>query len=251
MKQDQLKNAYKQIAIPQEMQNRILYKSKSRTLQKGDSHMKSKKKFALIAAAAALVLGITAFASSGVIAGWRSSSSSIPDYTSLPTSQQMLHDVGYSGTLMETFENGYVFDTGSIVNNVLENDVGQSVEGFQSLTLRYKKGGNAVNLSIQKFSSEVPPSGTVVAKEGEIDIYEHSFVHKIVPQDYVKTEEELAAERDGTLAFAYDGQNHIAESNFVSVSWKKDGVSYNLMQKDGELSADALIAMAKELIVYQ
>ena len=42
--------------------------------------MKSKKKIALIAVAATLVMGITVFAASGIISQWFSSSSSIPDY---------------------------------------------------------------------------------------------------------------------------------------------------------------------------
>ena len=46
--------------------------------------MKQKKKYAFIAAAAALVLGITAFASNGIITSWVSHSSSKPEYTSLP-----------------------------------------------------------------------------------------------------------------------------------------------------------------------
>ena len=58
--------------------------------------MKSKKKFSIIAVAAALVLGITAFAASGIIKSWYSSSSSIPDYRSLPTEQQCIKDIGYA-----------------------------------------------------------------------------------------------------------------------------------------------------------
>ncbi len=213
--------------------------------------MKSKKKLALIAAAATFILGITVFASGGIITNIVGSSSSKPDYTSLPTSQQMLKDVGYSGDIIEEFENGYAFHSGNIVTNALKDDSDNTVEKFKSLTLRYEKGENTVNLSIEKFNSEIPESGAPTARIGDTDIYARSFIHKIVPEDYVKTDEEAKAESRGELMFAYDGEDHIVESSFVSAAWEKDGIRYNLMQNDGDLSVDDLIGMANELIEYK
>ena len=74
--------------------------------------------------------------------------------------------------------------------------------------------------------------------------------NKIVPEDYVKTDEELAAESRGELMFANDGEDHIVENNYISVSWQDDGIHYNLMQRNGELSVDELIKMANEIIEY-
>lgn len=248
MREQDLKDALNQIEISEEMQKRILQSSKNMNYRKGDINMKSKKKFILIAVAATFILGITVFASSGIITSISSHSSSIPDYTSLPTSQQMIEDIGYSAPLIETFENGYTFKDCSIVKNALKDDSNNTVEKFKSLSLRYKKGENTVDLSMEKFNSEMPQTDSPVAKNGDTDIYANSFVHKIVPENYVKTDEELAAESRGELAFAYDGENHIVESNFKSVSWKKDDISYNLMQQNGELSVDELIEMANEII---
>ena len=70
--------------------------------------MKSKKKIALIAVAATLVMGITVFATSGIISQWFSSSSSVPDYETLPTAEQIVKDIGYKAVTIEEFANGYI-----------------------------------------------------------------------------------------------------------------------------------------------
>ena len=98
--------------------------------------MKSKKKIALIAVAATLVMGITVFAASGIISQWFSSSSSIPDYKTLPTAEQVVKDIGYEAVTIDEFANGYKFDNGSVVDNVLTDDNGKAVEKFKSVTFR-------------------------------------------------------------------------------------------------------------------
>ena len=57
--------------------------------------MKSKKKISLIVIAATLALGLTVFATSGIVSIWSGSSSSTPDYKSLPTAEQVTKDIGY------------------------------------------------------------------------------------------------------------------------------------------------------------
>ncbi len=101
--------------------------------------MKSKKKIALIAVAATLVMGITVFAASGIISQWFSSSSSVPDYKTLPTPEEVVKDIGYEAVTIDEFANGYKFDNGSVVDNVLTDDNGKAVEKFKSVTFRYLK----------------------------------------------------------------------------------------------------------------
>ena len=226
------------------------YTYEARVIRKEVKYMKSKKKFAVIAIAATFVLSLTAFAASGIITSWNSSSSSIPDYKEFPTEQQVINDVGYAGDMVEKFSNGYTFDEGSVVKNALKSGH-DTVEEFNSLSLSYTKGENEVTLSIDKYDSDMPHEGKgaeVVSRNGDVDIYEHSFTNKIVPENYVKSDEELAAEEKGTLTFAYDGENHIVEMQIKSVSWTKDDIRYNLMQMDGELSIVELTDMANELI---
>ncbi len=209
--------------------------------------MKSKKKMALIAVAATLVLGITGFAASGIISQWFSSSSAIPDYDSLPTAEQVKKDIGYDAVLIESFENGYTFDNGNIINNNLTDENNNSIEKFKSVMFRYEKDGDVVNFSQDKYDSDMETVGDVVATVNGVDIFYPSYTNKIVPSDYKMTEEDKKAEANGELVFSY-GSSKVEIKEVQSVLWSEGGIQYSLMQIDGKLSADELVEMAKEII---
>ncbi len=209
--------------------------------------MKSKKKIALIAVAATLVMGITVFAASGIISQWFSSSSSIPDYDSLPTAEQVVKDIGYEVVTIDEFANGYKFDNGSIVDNALADETGNVTEKFKSVSFRYEKDGDEVIFSQDKVNSELKTSGDVVATVDGVDVYYYSYTNKLVPGDYKMTEEDKKAEESGELVFSY-GMDEVKISEVQAVSWNKDGMYFQLMQIDGKLSADELADMAAEII---
>ena len=209
--------------------------------------MKSKKKIALIAVAATLVMGITVFAASGIISQWFSSSSSIPDYKTLPTAEQVVKDIGYEAVTIDEFANGYKFDNGSVVDNVLTDDNGKAVEKFKSVTFCYLKDNDEVLFSQDKVNSQVETNGEVVANVDGVDVYYHSYTNKLVPPDYKMTDEDKKAEETGELVFSY-GSSKVEIKEIQSVSWKKDDMNYQLLQIDGKLSADELVEMAKEVI---
>ena len=209
--------------------------------------MKSKKKMALIAVAATLVMGITVFAASGIISQWFSSSSSIPDYKTLPTAEQVIKDIGYEAVTIDEFSNGYKFDNGSIVDNALADETGNVAEKFKSVMFRYEKSGDEVIFSQDKYNSAVETSGEVITNVNGIDLYYYSYTNKLVPGNYKMTEEDKKAEESGELVFSY-GMDEVTISEVQSVSWIKDGIHYQLMQIDGKLSADELADMAAEVI---
>lgn len=229
--------------IKQQVNNKIASASNERKL----NFMKSKKRFAFIAVAATLALGITAFAASGIVKMWSGSSSSIPDYKSLPSETQVVKDIGYEAVLIDTFENGYKFDNGSIVKNDLSDENGNSLEKFKSVDFRYVKDGDKVYFEQEKYNSETEKEGEIIANENGTDIYYHSYTNKLVPPDYELTDEDKKAEENGELVFSY-GSSKVEISEVQSVSWEKDGVHYLLMQIDGKLSQDELCNMAKEVI---
>ena len=247
MKEQELKDALNMIEISDETRAGILEKSKTTIDGKENNFMKSKKKFAVIAIAATRALGVTAFAVNNKLTLTYSISSSVPEYTDMPKAQQLIDDLGYAGDMVEEFSNGYSFDEGSVTNNMTESD--GTVEEFKSLSAWYSKGDDKVTLFIDKHDSGKQDEGSeLAAQNGDINIYAHSFINKIVPPDYVKSEDDLAAEERGEIYFAEDGEDHIVETKVTSVSWTKDDIRYSLMQLNGELSTDELIAMANELI---
>jgi len=209
--------------------------------------MKSKKKIALIAVAATLVMGITVFAASGIISQWFSSSSSIPDYETLPAAEQIVKAIGYEAVTIEEFANGYKFDNGSIVDNALADETGNVTENFKSVTFRYEKDSDEVIFSQDKINSSVETSGEVITTVDDIDVYYYSYTNKLVPGDYKMTDEDKKAEESGELVFSY-GIDEVRISEVQAVSWKKDGMYFQLMQIDGKLSDNELADMAAEII---
>lgn len=248
MKQNELKNAINKIELSQERKNRIVSRSVMANREKERYFMKSKKKFTLIAIAATLVLGITVFAANGVVTSWIGRSSSTPDYTSLPTVEQCIEDVGYTPILMDTFQNGYAFVSGNIIKNELQDDNNRSVKKYKSLTFRYEKDGDDVIFSQDNGNTELETNGDVVATVNGIDIYYYSYTNKGVPVGYVQTEEDKQAEENGELVFSY-GADEVRIDEVQSVSWTSEGTHYNLMQINGQLSVDELTQMANEAIL--
>ena len=209
--------------------------------------MKSKKKISLIAIAATLVLGITVFAASGIVSTWFSSSSSTPDYKSLPTAEQVASDIGYEPVLIESFENGYTFKDGNIVKNNLKDENGNSVEKFKSVSFDYKKDGDTVIFAQDKVKSKIDISGDVVKNVKGTDIYYYDYTNKLVPPDYKLTDDDKKAKENGELIFSY-GSSKVEIKEVQSVTWVKDKMQYQLLQIDGKLTSDELVKMAEEIL---
>ena len=216
--------------------------------------MKSKKKLAAVLVAAALAVSATAFAANGIIASWTSSSSSKPDYTTLPTAQECVRDIGYAPKLVGSFENGYVFKDASIVKNDLKDENGGSVEKFNSISMRYEKDGDEVYISAEKHNSDIEEHGEKVeeiiigegGKAESVIMYYENYENKVVPPDYKMTEEDKKAEAEGKLVFSY-GSDKTEINNVQSYSFEKDGINYNIMQINGKLTQEGLEKMAEEL----
>ena len=229
------------------VKRRVNAKLESAYTERKSIAMKSKKRISFIVIAATLALGITVFAVNGVVSTWSSSSSSAPDYTSLPTEKQVMKDIGYETVLIDSFENGYTFKDGNVVNNNLKDENGGSVEKFKSVSFDYEKDGDKVIFSQDKFNSEKCMAGDVIKTVNGIDIYYYSYTNKVVPADYKLTDEDKKAEENGELVFTY-GSSEVEIKQVQHVSWVKDGVLCQLLQIDGKLSSDGLIKMAEEIL---
>ena len=211
--------------------------------------MKSTKKISFIVIAAALALGITAFAASGIVSNWISSSSSKPDYNTLPTAQRVIKDIGYEPVLIDGFKNGYKFKDGNIVKNNLTDENGKTVEKFKSVSFDYEKDGDKVIFSQDKFISQSKPEGNIVKTVNGTDIYFYSYTNKSVPADYKLTDADKKAEANGELVFSY-GSAKTEIYEIQSVTWAMDGMQYQLMQIDGKLSVGELLNMAYEVMAH-
>lgn len=244
MKKQELLNAMNRIELDSAAQERIMGAVINNG--KGKRNM-SKKKIFIIAAAAAMVLSIGAYAASGIIASWSGSSNSWPDYKELPTTAECMKDIGYEPVFKDKFENGYVFKDGRIVNNSLMDENDNAVEKFKSISFDYVKGDDTVIYSAMKYDSEMDNTADVIAEKNGTEFYYSKYTNKAVPADYTMTEEDKRAEESGELIFSY-GANEVSISEVQGLSWYYDGIHYSFTQIEGDLSADELVAMAEELV---
>jgi len=206
--------------------------------------MKSKRIVSIIAIAAVFACLATAFAAGG-LGGWFSGTEKV--YDVLPSEAQYIEDVGYAPILIESFENGYTYKTGQVMNNEVYNDAGDQTDTFKSAMFSYVKDGDEVIFSQDKPQSDIKPQGKVVGDVDGCKIYYHSYTNMVVPEVYELNEEEQAAEERGEVIFSY-GSDEVLEYTVQSALWTEDGVQFMLMQMNGKLSADELVAMAKEAI---
>lgn len=247
MKADEYVKAMENVKLSAEAQRRILLKSREVNDKKERYTKMSKTKTILIAIAAVMVLGITALAASGDVMYWNTSSKQGADYTSLPTAEQCLEDVGFEPCLLEKFENGYTFAEGDIEKNTLKDENKNDVGSFGSIAFQYEKDGDTVIFAQYPYVFDGEVAGEVKYSEDGIDVYYNAFTQKIVPVDYEMTDEDMEAVENSDLVLSY-GADEIVVYEVQGVSWTIDGMQYVLTQLDGALTADDLIEMARELI---
>lgn len=249
MKEKNLKDALSQIQLSDEARERILQKSKKLICRKEHSVMKSKKKFIVIAAAAVFVLSIGAVTASRLVnvTSIEGHSTALSLYSEPPTEEQLINDIGYTCDTISAFSNGYAYNSGRPSSNALK-DGSDTVEEYKGLDLTYTNGENKIYLNVDAHETYLPETGNLHSENGGVQIYATHFINKIIPEDYVKSEEELAAVERGELNFAYDGGNTVEEYSINHVNWTKDGINYSLMQMNGELTVDEIVEMANELI---
>ena len=227
----------------------IAYQKTTVVTEHGGGKMLKKKRLGGLIAVAVLALSITAFAATGIVSSWYASSSSRPDYRTLPTAEQVRKDIGYDVVLIDQFSNGYTFHNGSIVSNKLEDEDQQAVEQFKSVDFRYQKGKDEVDFSQDRYTSQMETQGIVVDSVGDTEITYFSCINKIVPPDYKLSAEEKAAEENGELVFSY-GSDKVELVTWQSVSWQIGEMHYQLFQEvdKDSLTQEELVAMAKEAI---
>ena len=220
-------------------------------------YMKRKRivTFAL-AAALMLVLGISAFAIWGIprFTGTHPMPKTA-EYTSLSALPEIEKDVGYPVTVPEHFSNGYAFSMLRVDGEAVFGESYEVLKEYYSVHVTYTRNG-APDLSLSlspvlelESSSEAPvrtPSEQRTVSSVTVDL--NCDHYKVVPEDYEKTEDDLAQEAAGHYYISF-GSDQIEEREVASAEFKLDNVSYTLMDMAAkETSLDTLAQMAGEII---
>jgi len=201
------------------------------------------KKVAAAAVLATALTGTVCFAAGKATMMYSSTDSIHTQYGQLAREEEKL---GIAVGAPEEFANGYRFTEFSVVNNNAGDDAGNIVgDAYQSLAVTYEKDGKTVFLDVEPQQGEEFGANEGTFEQGGITYCCNSMRNKIVPEDYVPTEEEERAIEEGTLNLATDGGDEISEDVYVSVCWNADGQDYSLSGFDVDL--EDLKQMAAEL----
>ena len=220
-------------------------------------YMKRKRivTFAL-AAALMLVLGISAFAIWGIprFTGTHPMPKTA-EYTSLSALPEIEKDVGYPVTVPEHFSNGYAFSMLCVDGEAVFGESYEVLKEYYSVHVTYTRDGEpdlSLSLSpVLEFESisEAPvrtPSEQRTVSGVTVDLNRDHY--ELVPEDYEKTEDDLAQEAAGHYYISF-GSDQIEEREVASAEFKLDNVSYTLMDMAAkETSLDTLAQMAGEII---
>lgn len=220
-------------------------------------YMKRKRivTFAL-AAALMLVLGISAFAIWGIprFTGTHPMPKTA-EYTSLSALPEIEKDIGYPVTVPEHFSNGYAFSMLRVDGEAVFGESYEVLKEYYSVHVTYTRDGKPdLSLSLSPVSefesiSEAPvrtPSEQRTVSGVTVDLNRDHY--KLVPEDYEKTEDDLAQEAAGHYYISF-GSDQIEEREVAFADFKLDNVSYTLMDMAAkETSLDTLAQMAGEII---
>ncbi len=220
-------------------------------------HKLLKPKTFIIAGMVIIATTVTCVAATN-LSGIFGSSSHLTEIRTFPSKDKVNETVGFTPKYVESFNNGFKFDTFNYVNNEVRNEKGDATEKYKSADFDYKKDGSKkgqiLSMSAEKtddksFYGNMPKNASEVEYNGVKIIYTSSQ-YKSVPEGYKPTDEEKDLQDKGLLEIGYGSEkDEIKVSQNQSVMWYEDGLSYCIINMDyTELSKDDMINMAKEVI---
>lgn len=220
------------------------------------------KKGILIAATiSALVIGTAAIATQGTSRIISGSSTAFPNYREIPTAEKLEKDIGITPKIVEEFSNGYEFNGAVKVRNAVEDlvdgntrvvvtDENGKEQKFKSLSIRYKNGDDRIDLNADPAEYCLYMDREETENYNGISLSYNAYTNKLVPGNYVQTEQDIKDEEEGKYVFSY-GSEDIEIYEVQGLSWVQDGIYYHICAIDSPLGQDDLIAMAKEVIDFE
>ena len=217
-------------------------------------HMKKKRIMSVaLAAALILALGVTAFAVAGIVRS--TATRAMPktaEYADLADIPEVERDVGYPVSVVESFTNGYGFSTLRVTGEAVYGENEEVLREYYSVCVTYSKPGERdllLTLSpIQAPEDTDEPAPTERRTVNETEIRLSLDHYKMVPEEYEKTQEDLARENEGHYYISF-GPEKITEKEYGFAEFDCSGVRYVLMDDNASAdSLDVLAEMAGELI---
>ncbi len=119
---------------------------------------------------------------------------------------------------------------------------------LKTANFSYKNGDSTVNLLVENgIMPSADENGEIVKISANVEGRYHSDMYKILPPDYVMTEQDKADAESGKYVFSY-GSEEVEVLHMQQIQWEDNGMSYSLINSDDKVDKDVLVKMAGEIV---
>lgn len=234
------------LTVSQDLKDRIDEKILTSQEAGNMKHLPVKKLVIGVAVGCLLISG-GVFAA-GKVASVSSHSSAINESKSYSEMDKQEKKLGYEVDSVEQFANGYQFEKMVVGDQVCRNEDGNQVSTSKFMNITYQRGGEpTVSLYIDKLLDVAGMSAGGSRVCGDTILYYNSATYKFVPADYELTAEDKVNQEKDNYFISY-GSSEVEIQKSATVAWQKNGVSYQLLGFDLNLSADEMFDMAEEVM---
>ena len=209
--------------------------------------------FILAALMAVLMVG-SAYAISGIASSTGTHAMrGTGEFTRLADLPKVEKTAGYPITAVEAFSNGYAFQSMYLGGEAVYDESYTPLREYYSVNFTYAKPGArelTVHVSpvLNVDGAHEPPAPTGTRVIDGVSVRFSRDHYKVVPENYEKTEADIAAEQAGHFYISY-GSDAVEEREIASADFTLDGVAYILMDMAAENDTeDTLYSMAADLI---
>lgn len=209
----------------------------------------SAKKWIIGVVAGCLLISGGVFAAGRVVSvsshsDWRDGCNS---YSGMAQQEKKL---GYAVDSVEQFSNGYQFEKAVVGEEQGKDQEKNQVYTAKFMSVVYARDAEpTISLYIEKPSVALPrlKSADETRVCGDITLNYESGTYKCVPPNYELTEEDKANQEKDNYFIAY-GSDKVEIQKIAEVEWMKDGIRYQLLGFDLNLTADEMFDMAEEIM---
>lgn len=188
---------------------------------------------------------ITCFAAAN-IASYVSHSTN-DTFKELPSEKEVKKEAGFVPKYVDEFAAGYEFYRGGVGESSAQTEDGSSVATVKTANFSYKNGDSIVNLMVSDGVLPADDFGETIMITSDLEGRYTSEMYKIVPSDYIMTEQDKEDEESGKYIFSL-GSDEVEVKQIQQISWEDNGMSYTLMNSDGAVDKDMIINMAAEIV---
>lgn len=214
----------------------------------GKTMMKKKKKYGIATAACLLLVCTTTFASSKVasLSGSTQFGASTTSYGSLERLEERAH---LNAAVPKALSNGYTFTQAQISNVKAEDDEGNTVDQYKSLTVTYHKDGKEdITLMLSPArKEEVDATATKTVGGILLNYIEDTYFYAKDSAD-VTAEMKEREKKDSHYFISY-GAKKSEEVLEKHVIFTRDGIGYDLMTENASFTQEELLDMAGALVL--